>query len=53
MHELGEKCQVFIEIDLIVSELRKILQQGDQIVVMSNGGFGGIHKKITDMLKEV
>ncbi|MEM7027307.1 MAG: UDP-N-acetylmuramate:L-alanyl-gamma-D-glutamyl-meso-diaminopimelate ligase [Pseudomonadota bacterium] len=52
MHELGEKCQVFIDIDAIVTAVKGIVQQGDQIVVMSNGGFGGIHKKLIDVLKE-
>ena len=37
--------------DAIVSHLVPDLRSGDVVVVMSNGGFGGIHVKLLDALK--
>lgn len=50
MIELGERCQVFTNIEAIVSLVVEQHKSGDQIVIMSNGGFGGIHKKLSDAL---
>lgn len=50
MTQLGERCQVFTDIDEILALIVSQHQQGDQIVVMSNGGFGGIHKKLIEAL---
>ncbi len=49
MDELGDKCQVFTDIDEIVSTVKSLHQHGDHIVLMSNGGFGGIHKKLIEL----
>ncbi|HWP84716.1 MAG TPA: UDP-N-acetylmuramate:L-alanyl-gamma-D-glutamyl-meso-diaminopimelate ligase [Terriglobia bacterium] len=38
--------------DQIVDRLRPQLQPGDVVVVMSNGGFGGVHRKLLSALKE-
>ncbi|TAG76837.1 MAG: UDP-N-acetylmuramate:L-alanyl-gamma-D-glutamyl-meso-diaminopimelate ligase [Burkholderiales bacterium] len=40
---LGEKAQDFRELDLLVAAVCKVAKSGDHILVMSNGGFGGIH----------
>ena len=40
------------DIDELVSELTASAQPGDHIVIMSNGGFGGIHQKLLRSLKE-
>ena len=37
-------------VDAIVAHLAAHAQPGDDIVVMSNGGFGGIHKKLLEAL---
>ena len=50
MSELGERCQVFRDIDEIIRLIVEQHQTGDQIVIMSNGGFGGIHKKLIEAL---
>ena len=50
MAELGERCRVFKDIEEIVSLIAEQHQPGDQIVVMSNGGFGGIHRKLIEAL---
>ncbi len=43
---LGDKLHVGQDFDTFVVEIVKQVQSGDQILVMSNGGFGGIHDKI-------
>jgi UDP-N-acetylmuramate: L-alanyl-gamma-D-glutamyl-meso-diaminopimelate ligase len=37
--------------DAIVKCLEPDLRSGDVVVIMSNGGFGGIHGKLLDALK--
>ncbi|CCN47282.1 UDP-N-acetylmuramate:L-alanyl-gamma-D-glutamyl-meso-diaminopimelate ligase [Vibrio nigripulchritudo MADA3029] len=38
-------------IDVLVSSVVEKAESGDQILVMSNGGFGGIHDKLLNALK--
>ncbi len=38
------------DIDALVETIAKTAQPGDSILVMSNGGFGGIHQKLLDRL---
>jgi len=38
------------DIDALVEMVAKAAQPGDSILVMSNGGFGGIHQKLLDRL---
>ncbi|RLT94759.1 UDP-N-acetylmuramate:L-alanyl-gamma-D-glutamyl-meso-diaminopimelate ligase [Ketobacter sp.] len=40
------------DIDQLVAELTAAAQPGDHIVIMSNGGFGGIHQKLLGRLRE-
>ena len=47
---LGARAQTFSDIDGLVRAVSAAVQPGDQIVVMSNGGFGGIHQKLLDAL---
>lgn len=47
---LGAKARAFDEINLLVQAIVQAAQPGDQILVMSNGGFGGVHQKILDAL---
>jgi UDP-N-acetylmuramate: L-alanyl-gamma-D-glutamyl-meso-diaminopimelate ligase len=39
--------------DSIIAHLVPILSEGDVVAIMSNGGFGGIHEKLLEALKEV
>lgn len=48
---LGEKRRVFKEIDAIVDCVAENSRPGDHILIMSNGGFGGIHLKILQALQ--
>lgn len=42
---------VFDSVDEIVKEVAKTAKLGDHILIMSNGGFDGIHKKIINALE--
>jgi len=48
---MGAKAMVYDQIDPLVQRVVAAAQAGDQIVCMSNGGFGGIHQKLLDALK--
>lgn len=49
---LGEKSASFNDLDEMVSAITAAAQAGDHVLVMSNGGFGGIHAKLLDNLKQ-
>jgi UDP-N-acetylmuramate: L-alanyl-gamma-D-glutamyl-meso-diaminopimelate ligase len=40
------KAQAFDDLDALVTSIAKEARSGDHILVMSNGGFGGVHQKI-------
>ncbi|OBP16113.1 UDP-N-acetylmuramate:L-alanyl-gamma-D-glutamyl-meso-diaminopimelate ligase [Rheinheimera sp. SA_1] len=48
----GNKAQVSSDIADLVTLITDAAVQGDSIVIMSNGGFGGIHDKLLDALKK-
>ncbi|MDR2240697.1 MAG: UDP-N-acetylmuramate:L-alanyl-gamma-D-glutamyl-meso-diaminopimelate ligase [Zoogloeaceae bacterium] len=43
---LGGKAAVFEDIDALVAAVSAQARQGDHVLVMSNGGFGGIHARL-------
>ena len=43
-------AQLFNSVDNIVSFVKGFARSGDHVLVMSNGGFGGIHQKLLDAL---
>jgi UDP-N-acetylmuramate: L-alanyl-gamma-D-glutamyl-meso-diaminopimelate ligase len=43
---LGDKARVVDDLDALVDAIARDARAGDQIVVMSNGAFGGIHDKL-------
>lgn len=47
----GKPAMSFPDADAIVAHLAPELKEGDVAAIMSNGGFGGIHDKILDVLK--
>jgi len=47
---LGAKASAFDELDSLVQAITSAARPGDHILVMSNGGFGGVHRKILDAL---
>ena len=47
----GKKAFIGLSSDDIVNKLIPLTSSGDTIVVLSNGGFGGIHDKLLEALK--
>jgi len=43
---LGLRARTFGDIDSVVQAVAQEAREGDQVLVMSNGGFGGIHGKL-------
>jgi len=43
---LGDKAQTFCDLDSLVAAVAAVARPGDQVLVMSNGGFGGVHEKL-------
>jgi UDP-N-acetylmuramate: L-alanyl-gamma-D-glutamyl-meso-diaminopimelate ligase len=50
--ENNREAHYIPNIDEIVSFVKKESRAGDVILIMSNGGFGGIYQKLLDALKE-
>ena len=48
----GKPAMSFPDADAIVEHLAPELKDGDVVAIMSNGGFGGIHDKILNILRE-
>ena len=48
----GKPAMSFPDADAIVEHLAPELKSGDVVAIMSNGGFGGIHEKILDVLRK-
>jgi UDP-N-acetylmuramate: L-alanyl-gamma-D-glutamyl-meso-diaminopimelate ligase len=48
---MGDKAQVAGNIDEVVQQVMALVQPGDHLLCMSNGGFGGIHDKLLMALK--
>jgi UDP-N-acetylmuramate: L-alanyl-gamma-D-glutamyl-meso-diaminopimelate ligase len=47
---LGDKARAFDDLALLVKSVAAAARPGDQVLVMSNGGFGGVHQKLLDAL---
>jgi UDP-N-acetylmuramate: L-alanyl-gamma-D-glutamyl-meso-diaminopimelate ligase len=47
---LGSRVRCGMNLDALVGAIAAEAREGDQILVMSNGGFGGIHQKILQAL---
>ncbi len=45
-------ASVYSDISVIVSELEQEVRAGDDVVIMSNGGFGGIQQLVCDSLNQ-
>ncbi|MCD2511184.1 UDP-N-acetylmuramate:L-alanyl-gamma-D-glutamyl-meso-diaminopimelate ligase [Comamonas endophytica] len=46
----GQRAQTAADIDTLVAQVVAAAQPGDQVVCMSNGGFGGIHARLMERL---
>jgi UDP-N-acetylmuramate: L-alanyl-gamma-D-glutamyl-meso-diaminopimelate ligase len=47
---LNTRAAIYHDIDPMVDALAHVLRPGDQVLVMSNGGFGGVHAKLLQRL---
>ena len=48
---LGDKASVYIELDALVADVVAYARATDRVLVMSNGGFGGVHQRLLDALQ--
>ena len=49
---LGERAHVHADLDALVADVLAQARSGDHVLVMSNGGFGGIHAKLLLALRQ-
>jgi UDP-N-acetylmuramate: L-alanyl-gamma-D-glutamyl-meso-diaminopimelate ligase len=47
---LGAKASIETNLDALVAAIVRDARPGDHVLVMSNGGFGGVHQKLLDAL---
>ena len=47
---LGPKAEVVGDLDQLVAAIARASRPGDHVLIMSNGGFGGIHEKLMKQL---
>ena len=50
LQPIAHKSQVFDDLNALVQAICQVAESGDHILVMSNGGFGGIHQQLLDAL---
>ncbi len=49
---LGGRAYAHVDMGTMVETLGRMLRPGDHVLVMSNGGFGGVHEKILARLRD-
>jgi UDP-N-acetylmuramate: L-alanyl-gamma-D-glutamyl-meso-diaminopimelate ligase len=47
---LGARAEVHADLEALIKAIAIAAKSGDQVLVMSNGGFGGIHDKLLKQL---
>lgn len=47
-----KNLQILSDVESILTHTKNVIKSGDKILVMSNGGFGGIHQKLLDQLAQ-
>ena len=52
LQPLGKKLHIESNLDDLIARIVRSTKPGDHILVMSNGGFGGIHTKILEQLTQ-
>ncbi len=50
LRPMGERAQVAGHIDELINQVMTVVQPGDHLLCMSNGGFSGIHGKLLERL---
>lgn len=49
---IQQKAQTFDNLEQLVTAVTVMAKPGDHVLVMSNGGFGGVHQKLLQALQE-
>ena len=49
---LGKKVQTSADINALIAMIEQSAKPGDHVLIMSNGGFAGIHGKLMEQLKK-
>ena len=52
MASLGAVATTMDDLEALVAAIARTARSGDHVLVMSNGGFGGIHEKLLKALEE-
>lgn len=52
MAPIKHKARTFTELDQLITAISQAATAGDHILVMSNGGFGGVHGKLLERLSD-
>ena len=47
---LGARASCYGDLETLIAAIAAAAKAGDQVLIMSNGGFGGIHRKLLDRL---
>ncbi|HEX4052453.1 MAG TPA: UDP-N-acetylmuramate:L-alanyl-gamma-D-glutamyl-meso-diaminopimelate ligase [Steroidobacteraceae bacterium] len=50
---LGARAHVAEQLEELLAGLLATVQHGDQVLIMSNGGFGGLHKRLLQALAQL
>jgi UDP-N-acetylmuramate: L-alanyl-gamma-D-glutamyl-meso-diaminopimelate ligase len=53
LSSMGDKAHVAPNVDEVIAQVAKRIRPGDHILCMSNGGFGGIHIKLQEVLQRL
>jgi UDP-N-acetylmuramate: L-alanyl-gamma-D-glutamyl-meso-diaminopimelate ligase len=48
---LGARATVATSLESLIESIRHEARSGDHVLIMSNGGFGGVHGKLLQALK--
>jgi UDP-N-acetylmuramate: L-alanyl-gamma-D-glutamyl-meso-diaminopimelate ligase len=48
---VGAKAATESSLDALLARLNRDLAAGDHVLIMSNGGFGGLHKRLLESLQ--
>ena len=49
---LGARAETYAELARLIDAIARAARPGDHVLIMSNGGFGGIHGKLLARLRE-
>ncbi len=48
---LGDRAETYNDLDSLIEAITRVARSGDHVLIMSNGGFGGIHERLLKRLR--